>query len=77
MYKGVKVIEAKTDPEFIGFVENNNPELIKKEVKWGDYKKTLKQADVDGKLVYVDEDGKVVPNIELILQPEKYDWSDV
>ena len=34
---------------------------VKKELAWGDLKKTLKVADKDGQQIVIDENGQVVP----------------
>jgi hypothetical protein len=71
---GKEPSKAKDDPVFVKFVKENNPEYIKEEVKWAEYKKTLKQQEVEGKFVYVDEAGQPIDFIELIERGEEFDW---
>jgi inosine/xanthosine triphosphate pyrophosphatase family protein len=71
---GKEATKAKNDPLFIAYVKANNPEHINEEVAWGNYKKTLKQAEIDGKLVYIDDAGQQIDFIDLIERGEKYDW---
>lgn len=75
LVNGVEVSKAKDDSTFVQFVKDNSPDFIKEEVKWGDYKKTLKQKEIDGKLVYMDADGQPLEFIQLIERPEKCDWT--
>jgi hypothetical protein len=75
LINGKETDKAKTDPEFVKFVKSNNPEFIKEEVKWGDYKKTLQQKEFEGKLVYVDEAGQPIDFIKLVERGETYDWN--
>ena len=53
--------------------ENNMRNYIKEETKWGDFKKTLTIADLDGNQVAVDENGQVVPGV--IVKPETINYS--
>lgn len=74
LINGKEASKAKDDPLFVQFVKENNPECIQQEVKWGDYKKLLKQKEIDGKLRYVDDAGQPLEFIELIEREEKLDW---
>lgn len=74
LINGKEASKAKDDVIFVNFVKENNPEFIKEEVKWGDYKKTLKQKDIDGKLTYIDDAGQPIDFIELIERGDKLDW---
>lgn len=49
--------------------QNGLTEFIKEDVKWGDFKKQLRVAELDGALIAVDEDGAEVPGV--IVTPEK------
>lgn len=75
LVNGKEVSKAKDDPNFVQFVKENSPDFIKEEVKWGDYKKILKQTTIDGKLTYVDDGGLPLEFIQLIERPEKLDWT--
>ncbi|GFN32463.1 host-nuclease inhibitor Gam family protein [Paenibacillus xylaniclasticus] len=74
LINGKEVSKAKDDPNFVAFVKANNPEFLKEEVNWGDYKKTLKAQKIDGKLIYIDEKGQPLEFIQLIERSEKLDW---
>lgn len=51
------------DPsKLVPFVEKNYPDLLKKDIKWGDFKKQL--TDYEG--VAIDPNGEKVPGIEVI-----------
>lgn len=54
-------------------VENGLDEFIKNEVKWGDYKKTLSIAEVDGVQKVFDGTGQEVPGV--IVKPESIGFS--
>ncbi|MGG1650534.1 hypothetical protein ABHN03_25275 [Paenibacillus sp. NRS-1775] len=73
---GKDTTNAKTDEKFISYVKENSPEFIKvtEEVKWGDYKDTLKMTELNGKLVYVDDAGSPIDFIKLTERPEEYNW---
>lgn len=71
---GKEPSKVKNDPNFVAFVKENNPEHIKEEVSWGDYKKTLKVQEHNGKLVYVDDAGQTLDFIELIEKGTAFDW---
>ena len=43
-------------------------DYIKKEVKWGDFKKNLSIAEVDGVPTVYDENGQAVPGV--VVKPE-------
>jgi hypothetical protein len=75
LVNGKEVSKAKDDPSFVQFVKENSPDFIKEEVRWGDYKKILKQTNIDGKLFYVDDAGQPLEFIQLIERPEKCDWT--
>lgn len=75
LLNGKEITKAKDDAQFIQFVKENSPEFIKEEVKWGDYKKVLKQQVIDGRLMYVDDAGQPIDFIQLIERPEKLDWT--
>lgn len=72
---GVEISKTKDNKQFVKFVKENSPDFIKEEVKWGDYKKILKQTNIDGKLTYVDDGGLPLEFIQLVERPEKLDWS--
>jgi hypothetical protein len=74
LINGKESSKAKSDPVFVKFVKENNPEFIKEEVSWGDYKKTLKQKEIDGKLTYFDDAGQPIDFIELVERGVKFDW---
>lgn len=40
-------------------------ELIKEDIKWGDFKKTLSIKEIDGNKVVIDENGQAVPGVEV------------
>lgn len=40
-------------------------ELIKEDIKWGDFKKSLSIKEIDGKKVVIDENGQAVPGVEV------------
>jgi hypothetical protein len=71
LVNGVDISEAKNDPVFVDFVRKNNPEFIKEEVKWAEYKKTLKVAYG---VCYVDESGQQLDFISLVEKDNKFDW---
>lgn len=48
-------------------------EYIKESVKWGDFKKSLNIAEIDGKKVAVDENGQVVEGVTI--KPESVTFS--
>ena len=53
--------------------ENNMRGFIKEEAKWGDFKKTLTVAELEGAPVVVDENGQVVPGV--VVKPEAINYS--
>ncbi|PIC88406.1 hypothetical protein CSV71_14860 [Sporosarcina sp. P21c] len=53
--------------------ENNMRDFIKEEAKWGDFKKTLTVAELEGAPVVVDENGQVVPGV--VVKPEAINYS--
>ena len=55
--------EKQNEEQLLAFVEENALPFVKvkKELAWGDLKKTLKVADKDGQQIVVDENGQVVP----------------
>lgn len=53
--------------------ENNMRDYIKEDVKWGDFKKTLTVAELEGAPVVVDENGQVVPGV--VVKPEAINYS--
>lgn len=53
--------------------ESGQTEYIKESIKWGDYKKSLKVAEIDGQKVVVDELGQVVPGATV--KPETITFS--
>ncbi|OMD66906.1 host-nuclease inhibitor Gam family protein [Paenibacillus odorifer] len=74
---GKEIGKAKDDAAFVQFVKENSPEFIQttEEVKWGEYKKTLKMIEHNGKMIYVDGvTGDPLEFIDLKKQDEKYDW---
>lgn len=73
---GKSTAEAKKDETFVKYVKENSPEYIKtiEEVKWSEYKDSLKTSVVDGKLMYMDENGSPIEFIKLQQRGEKYDW---
>jgi hypothetical protein len=73
---GKEPSKMKNDPNFVAFVKANNPEFIKEEVAWGDYKKTLKQGEKNGKLVYVDDAGQTLDFVELIDKGLAFDYKN-
>lgn len=76
LINGKEPIKAKDDELFVKYVKENNPECIKttEEVKWSEYKDTLKTKTHDGKLIYVDDAGAPIEFIQLTERGEKYDW---
>jgi hypothetical protein len=74
LINGKEIAKAKDEEVFVNFVKSNNPEFIKEEVKWGDYKKTLTLREDKGKLIYTDEAGQTVDFITLIKRGDLYDW---
>ena len=59
---------TKADEEkLLDFVKTNNEELIKvtEEVKWGEFKKTLKVVEIDGVEKVIDENGQDVPGVTI------------
>lgn len=77
MVNGKEVVKAKDDQEFVKYVKENNPEFIKttEEVKWAEYKDTLKTKVIDGEMMYVDENGSPIEFIKLQKRGDKYDWN--
>jgi hypothetical protein len=73
---GKEIAKAKDDEVFVKYVKESNPSMIKtiEEVKWAEFKDTLKTSTVDGKLTYVDEDGSPIDFINLQVRGDKYDW---
>lgn len=71
LIEGLKISDVKDNPTFVKFVEENNPEFIKKEVKWGDYKKTLTMVD---EAFYIDGNGQILDFIKMEYRETKYDW---
>lgn len=57
-----KETPEKVDEELLlaHIKESGMHEYIKESVKWGDFKKTLKVAEIDGQKVVIDENGQVV-----------------
>lgn len=53
--------------------ENNMRDYIKEDVKWGEFKKTLTVAELEGAPVVVDENGQVVPGV--VVKPEAINYS--
>lgn len=53
--------------------KNNMRNFIKEEAKWGDFKKTLTVAELEGAPVVVDENGQVVPGV--VVKPEAINYS--
>ncbi|MGM1044791.1 MAG: hypothetical protein ACQEXX_01455 [Bacillota bacterium] len=76
LINGKEPAKAKDDEVFLKYVKENNPEFIKtvEEVKWGDFKDTLKTTVLNGKLVYVDDAGSPINFITLAERRDKYDW---
>jgi len=76
LINGKEVTKAKDESEFVAFVKENSPEYIatKEEVRWAEYKKTLKTTVNDGKMTYVDNTGSPLRFIELKGLPDKYEW---
>lgn len=70
LVNGKEITKAKDDPSLVSFVKANNPEFIKEEVQWGEYKKTL----TNNNGVYIDSNGQVVDVISLVEKPAKFDW---
>jgi hypothetical protein len=75
LINGKEVDKAKDDKQLVQFVKENSPDFIKEEVKWGDYKKTLKTKEHEGRLIYCDDAGQPIDFIQLIERPEKCDWT--
>lgn len=74
---GKDTTSAKDDEVFVAYVKANNPECIKtvEEVKWGEYKKTLKTTATNGKMIYVDDAGSPLDFITFQELDDKFDWN--
>ena len=54
-------------------IENGMDDYIKMSLKWADFKKTLKIAEISGEKVIVDENGQLVPG--MTVKPESISYS--
>lgn len=65
-------VEGKEKELLDHILSNDMEDFIKKEVKWGDFKKSLSVAEIDGKSVAVDENGQVVPGVSIKAESTSY-----
>ena len=79
-YGKSKTRASKAQPESVDnekllehVLSNDMQDYVKKEVKWGDFKKTLTVTEKDGVSVAVDETGQVVPGVSI--KPESISFS--
>lgn len=79
-YGKAKARTSKEQPEKVNeetilqhVIASNMDEFIKKSVKWGDFKKDLKIAEIDGKKVVIDSAGQIVPGVEV--KPESISFT--
>ncbi len=57
----------------VHILSNDMREFVNEEVKWGDFKKSLSVADVDGVPTAFDENGQAVPGV--VIKPESINFS--
>jgi Bacteriophage Mu Gam like protein len=74
--KSSEAPEKENEEELLRFITDNGMnDFIKSSVKWGDFKKSLTIAEIDGQKVAVSEDGQLVPGI--VIKPESISYSVV
>jgi len=65
--------QADKDALLVHLLSNDMQDYIKKEPMWGDFKKSLSVANVDGVLTAFDETGQAVPGV--VIKPDSISFS--
>jgi len=65
--------QADKDALLVHLLSNDMQDYIKKEPMWGDFKKSLSVANVDGVLTAFDETGQAVPGV--VIKPESINFT--